>query len=130
MLRALRLIDDDDACEHIINTSKLTEAQLSKVVKVDGVPWLATEVGLLKEFPDDKRTPFRKLAKKRGKKQPIGLSRIKLPRVYPRPEASRNRPKQRRHKRSRQRRSKRNSWPMAFPSKSKQTLEPKKRHAR
>ena len=87
MLRALRLIDDDDACEHIINTSKLTEAQLSKVVKVDGVPWLATEVGLLKEFPDDKRTPFRKLAKKRGKKLPkTDKKAINGVETYPEPE--------------------------------------------
>ena len=87
MLRALRLIDDDDAREHILNIRKLTEAQLSKVVKVDGVPWLATEVGLLKEFPDNKRTPFRKLAKKRGKKLPkTDKKAIVDVETYPEPE--------------------------------------------
>jgi len=87
MLRALRLIDDDEAHDHILKIRKLTEAQLSKVVKVDGVAWLATEVDLLKAFPDDKRGPrpaFRKLAKKRAKK--LSKKEIAGAETHPEPE--------------------------------------------
>ena len=70
MFRALQHMDADDAHDHILKIRRLTDAQLSKVVKLDGVPWLATEVDLLGELPEDSRPAFRKRAHGRAKRPP------------------------------------------------------------
>ena len=68
MFRALQLMDADDAFDHVLKIRRLTDAELSKVVMIDGVPWLATEIDLLGEFPEDRQPAFRKRAHDRAKK--------------------------------------------------------------
>ena len=68
MFRALQLMDADDAIDHVLKIRRLTDAELSKVVMIDGVPWLATEIDLLGEFPEDRQPAFRKRAHDRAKK--------------------------------------------------------------
>ena len=82
MFRELQHMDDDDAHDHILKIRRLTDAQLSKVVKIDGVPWLATEVDLLAALPEDSRPAFRKRAHDRAKRLP-NVERV---RAEPHPE--------------------------------------------
>ena len=82
MFRALQRMDADDAHDHLVKIRRLTEAQLTKVVKLDGVPWLATEVNLLGEFPEDSRPAFRQRARDRARR----LSNAGLARAEPHPE--------------------------------------------
>jgi len=70
MFRALQHMDADDAHDHILKIRRLTDAELSKVVTIDGVPWLATEIDLLSELPEDRQPAFRKQARDRAKKLP------------------------------------------------------------
>ena len=70
MLRALLHVDDDASHDHILKVRRLTDAQLSEVVELDGVPWLATEVDLLRGLPEDCRPAFRTCARDRVKRLP------------------------------------------------------------
>ena len=70
MLRALHLVDDDDAHDHLLKLRKLSEPQLAEVVNIAGVVWLATEADLLKSIPYEIRPAFRKLAQVRSKMRP------------------------------------------------------------
>ena len=70
MFRVLQNIDADDAHDHILKIRLLADAQLSEVIKIDGVPWLTTEVDLLGELPEDSRSAFRRRAHSRAKRLP------------------------------------------------------------
>ena len=70
MFKALRLMDDDDAHDHILKIRRLSNVELSKVVEIDGVPWLATEVNLLEELPEESRSAFRQRSLDRAQKLP------------------------------------------------------------
>ena len=68
MFRALQRMEAHDAHDHLLKIRRLTDAQLATTVTIDGVPWLATEVDLLRKLPEGSRSAFRQRAHDRAKR--------------------------------------------------------------
>ena len=75
MLRALSLIDEDDAYDHLVKTKDRTARDLSDVVVAEGgIPWLTTEAELLELIPEIQRAAFHKAAAQRAAKLDVGVA--------------------------------------------------------